>query len=207
MHQRTLFGHPDSGHAFKVRLCLSVAGIAHEYEYVDINLPREQRSAQFRQYARFGEVPVLVEDGKAVVQSNAILLHLARQTGRWGGESGETLNACAEWLVWEANKIGLCLPQLRARQKFGADAELEAASAWLMSRYKHDVNVLEEALRDGREWMTGGEMPTIADFSLCGYLFFADEAKVDVPPNVQAWLARLASLDGWQHPYQLLAAE
>lgn len=207
MSQRTLFGHPDSGHAFKVRLCLSVAGIAHDYEYVDIHIPRAQRSARFRKHARFGEVPVLIEDGQAYLQSNAILLHLARLTGCWGGETEESLNACAEWLVWEANKIGLCLPQLRARQKFGADAELEAASAWLMSRYGHDVNVMEGALRDGREWIIGGQTPTIADFSLCGYLVFADEAKVRVPPTVQAWLARLASLQGWQHPYRLLAAD
>lgn len=206
MQKRTLFGHPDSGHAFKVRLCLCVAGIAHDYVYVDIFTPREQRSAEFRLHSRFGEVPVLVEDGKAFVQSNAILLHLARQTGRWGGESDDTLNACTEWLAWEANKIGLCLPQLRVRQKFGADAALEAASGWLMLRYEHDVNVLEETLQDGREWMLGGETPTIADFSLCGYLVFADEAKVSVPPNVQAWLERLAALEGWQHPYQLLAA-
>ena len=206
MQQRKLFGHPDSGHAFKVRLCLCVAGIAHDYEFVDITTPREQRCAEFRQYARFGEVPVLVEDGKAYLQSNAILLHLARQSGRWGGESDDSLNACAQWLFWEANKIGLCLPQLRVRQKFGSDADLEGASAWLMSRYEHDVNVLEESLQDERDWMLGGETPTIADFSLCGYLVFADEARVIVPPKVQAWLTRLAELDGWQHPYQLLAA-
>jgi glutathione S-transferase len=205
MQHKKLFGHPDSGHAFKVRLCLCVAGIAHDYEYVDINTPREQRSAEFRQYARYGEVPVLVDDGKAYVQSNAILLHLARQSGRWGGESSDSLNTCTEWLVWEANKIGMCLPQLRARQKYGADAALEGASDWLMSRYAHDVNVLEESLQDGRDWMLGGATPSIADFSLCGYLFFADEARVSVPPRVQAWLDRMASLQGWQHPYQLLA--
>ncbi|ASJ72944.1 glutathione S-transferase family protein [Granulosicoccus antarcticus] len=206
MLHRKLFGHPDSGHAFKVRLCLCVAGIEHDYEYVDIFKPRDQRSEQFRKHSRFGEVPVLVEQGKAYVQSNAILLHLARQTGLLGGEDSETLNACAEWLVWEANRIGMCLPQLRVLQKFDADASLEGAAAWLMSRYEQDVNMLETSLQDGRDWMLGGDAPTIADFCLCGYLVFADEAKVTVPPAVQAWLQRIASLDGWQHPYQLLAA-
>ena len=76
-----------------------------------------------------------------------------------------------------------------------------------MSRYEHDVHVLEDALSDGRDRILGGQMPTIADFSLCGYLVFADEAKVSVPPGVQAWLTNLATLPGWQHPYQLLAEE
>lgn len=200
-----LFGHPDSGHAFKVRLFLCMAAIEHEYEYVDIFAPRSQRSTEFQRYARFGEVPVLVDNGHAHVQSNAILLHLARRTGRWGGETELSLQTCIEWLVWESNKIGMCLPQLRARHKFGSDAALDSATPWLTARYEHDVNVLEQSLGDGRDWITGSAEPSVADFSLCGYLVFADEAHVQVPPGVAAWLSRLSSLPGWAHPYELLA--
>ncbi|NND92288.1 MAG: glutathione S-transferase [Granulosicoccus sp.] len=202
-----LFGHPDSGHAFKVRLFLQVAGINHDYEYVDIHQPREQRSAEFREHARYGEVPLLIDGGKAYVQSNAILLYLCQQFGRWGGEDADTFNACAEWLLWEANKTGLCLPQLRSFHKGDADAALEAAIPWLKARYEHDINVLEAEFSDGREWIIGSQAPSIADFSLCGYLVFADEAQVAVPANVSAWLDRLTRLEGWQHPYQLLATD
>jgi glutathione S-transferase len=204
---KKLFGHPDSGHAFKVRLFLCVAGISHDYEVVDITSPRTQRSAEFQRHARFGEVPVLVDQGQPFVQSNAILLHLAQQCGGWGGENSDTLNACTEWLVWEANKIGMCLPQLRSRHRFGSNADLDGAFPWLMARYQHDVDVLEQTLADGRDWIIGGGAPSIADFSLCGYLFHADEALVSVPPRVTAWLDRLAMLQGWQHPYRLLAAD
>jgi len=32
-----LFGHPDSGHAYKVKFLLEHAGIPHDYEVVDIS--------------------------------------------------------------------------------------------------------------------------------------------------------------------------
>ncbi len=202
---RKLFGHPDSGHAYKVRFFLCAAGIEHDYEVVDIWQPRESRSAEFQRVATLGEVPVLVEDGAVYAQSNAILLHLARQHEQWGGESAQRLNACEQWLVWEANKIGMCLPQIRSYERFEKNALLEGALPWLKARYESDISTIESALSGGQTWLLSGDQPSIADFCLCGYLFFADEANVEVPPNVQAWLQRLANLDAWQHPSKLLA--
>ncbi len=200
-----LFGHPDSGHAYKVRLMLAVAGVAHEYEHVDIFSPRESRSEQFRRHARFGEVPLLLDEGRAYTQSNAILLHLAAKLGDFGAQNAELLQRCHEWLFWEANKIGMCLPQLRADRKFTDSRLADDARSWLLARYTHDVSLLDAHLRASDGFMLG-DAPSIADFSLCGYLFHADEAEVTVPGQVSAWLQRIAALPGWQPPYELLAA-
>lgn len=202
---KKLFGHPDSGHAFKVRFFMCAAGIDHSYEVVDIWQPRELRSAEFQAASRFGEVPVLLDSGIPYVQSNAILLHLVRQARRWGFESAERFALCEQWMIWEANKIGMCLPQLRSYEQFEKNETLLNALPWLKARYDHDVGVLESVLSDGRPWIIEGEEPSIADFSLCGYLYFADEAKLAVPQRVSAWLTRLSELDGWQHPYELMA--
>ena len=51
-----LYGHPDSGHAFKVRFFMRAAGIEHEYESVDIFAPLADRPEDFRRHARFGEM-------------------------------------------------------------------------------------------------------------------------------------------------------
>jgi glutathione S-transferase len=53
-----------------------------------------------------------------------------------------------------------------------------------------------------------GEMPTIADVSCCGYLFWTDQADVDLAPwpGIVAWLDRIRSLPGWSAPYDLLVA-
>jgi len=200
-----LFGHPDSGHAYKVKLFLSVADIEHDYEVIDIWQPRDQRSSEFQQNARYQEVPLLLDAGKALVQSNAILIHLARKAADWGFGNDADSNRCTEWLFWEANKIGLCLPQLRSAARWPSPEFSDGAIQWLNARYEHDVNLLNNELADKRPFITG-EAPTIADFSLCGYLFFADEANVIVPSNVQAWLDRIALLPGWASPYDLLSA-
>ena len=198
-----LYGHPDSGHAYKVKLCLAVADIPHDYEEIDIFSARESRPAEFRQNAKFHEVPLLIDDGKPYVQSDAILLHLATKFKLFGAENTDTLNRCVEWLFWEANKIGLCLPQLRASKKFEEFKLSEGAEQWLTARYFHDIQILETELSDGRKFMVG-DNPTIADFSLCGYLYFLDEAALEAPSFVQAWLQRISQLKGWSHPYKLL---
>jgi len=198
-----LFGHPDSGHAYKIRLMLTVSGISHQYETVDIFSPRESRQEEFRLNARYQEVPLLLDENKAYVQSAAILCHLATKTADHGAQDPQLYQRCLEWLFWEANKIGLCLPQLRAHELF-ADSRLQPdAHAWLSARYEHDVGLLNSELSDGRAWITGDTL-TIADFSLCGYLSYAEQSKVAVPKHVQSWLDRLTQLPGWQPPYELL---
>lgn len=200
-----LFGHPDSGHAFKVRFFLADQDIKHEYEFVDIFSNREDRQRQFQENARYGEVPLLIHDGQALVQSNAILLHLARFFQVSLGSKPSTERQCVEWLMWEANKIGMCLPQLRSFKRFGMDTGQENAKQWLIDRYRHDVGVIEQTLSDGRQWIVADNGPTIADYSLCGYLVFADEAEVDIPQRTTEWLERLFARKGYQHPYQLLS--
>ena len=82
-----------------------------------------------------------------------------------------------------------------------APAPLNAgALLWLRSRYDYDVNIMDNELSDGRAYFLGDEL-SIADCSLAGYLYFADEAKLPVPKHVQAWLDRLAALPEWFHPY------
>ena len=51
-----------------------------------------------------------------------------------------------------------------------------------------------------------GAPPTIADFSLCGYLFWPDEFGVSWSdyPHIGAWLERIQALPGWVHPYELM---
>ena len=199
-----LYGHPDSGHAFKVRFFMRASGIEHDYERVDIFAPLESRSEDFRRHARFGEVPTLVDDGRAYVQSDAILVHLATKLGAWGVEDPGLKSQCLEWLFWEANKIGMCLPQLRGHERFDSMQLSSGAYQWLRARYDHDIAVLERAFADKRHYILG-EQASIADFALCGYLVLVDEAKLAVPKYVAAWLERMRRLPGWQHPYDMMS--
>ena len=58
----------------------------------------------------------------------------------------------------------------------------------------------------GREWIAADRC-TIADLSICGYLFFDDEIGVDWTSSIPAiarWLDRIRALPRWKHPYALM---
>jgi glutathione S-transferase len=67
-----------------------------------------------------------------------------------------------------------------------------------------DLDRLDLAL--GESAFLVGDAPTIADISCCGYLFWADQAGLDLPrwPAVVAWLGRIRSLPRFKAPYDLL---
>ncbi|MEP6678411.1 MAG: glutathione S-transferase C-terminal domain-containing protein, partial [Betaproteobacteria bacterium] len=84
----------------------------------------------------------------------------------------------------------------------------------------HDLAVVEEfgkrartawgvldAHLGGRSFVAA-DRPTIADLSLCGYLFWPDELGVewDEFPQLRDWLARLRALPRWKAPYDLMPA-
>src|SRR6266571_6382311 len=190
-----LFGHRDSGHDYKVRLMLSLDGLPFDYQEIDLDQPREVRPEPFRSLAKYGEVPLLVHDGRPYVQSNAILLHLAEHTGKFGGESKEHLERAREWLFWEANRLGFSLANLRYGLKYTSTGAATDGQVLLRHRFNADIERLDAELSDGRAFILGDAI-SVADISLCGYLYWPEQANVTLPAHVQAWLDRIGALPG-----------
>ena len=188
-----LFGNRNSGHVSKVRIALGLAGIAYEYREIDIDAPLQSRPAAFQEAARFGQVPTLVTQGRALTQSNAILCWIARSTGRFGAESEMRMQRVLEWLFWEANRIGMCLPQLRWARKYAPHEYTPGALDWLQSRFDADIARLDREFDDGRTFILDGD-PTVADISLYGYLQSAEDAEVTLPAGVLRWRGEVARL-------------
>ncbi len=198
-----LYGNRESGHSYKVKLLLAVADVPHTYEEIDLMQAREERPEPFRSLARFGEVPLLVHEGQALVQSDAILHYLASHLKAYGGESPERLDRCREWLFWEANRIGLSFPHLRFARKFAPRQYPAGALEWLGHRFEQDIARLDHEFADGRRFILGDAV-SIADFALCGYLFWPEQAGVELPAQVGRWLDNIRGLPGWEHPYALM---
>lgn len=204
MTKPILYCNRESGHSYKVALALALMHVPCEQRVVDLNLPRDERPEDFRRASLFGEVPVLVDDsGLGICQSNVILDHLARRYRQLDGVTPTARTRVREWLAWEANRLAMSFPHLRFSRRFmRMDPALET---WWLERMRADFDRLEAALRDNP--FIVGTAPTIADVSCCGYLFWADQADVDLAPwpAILAWLDRLRSQPGWQAPYDLLA--
>ena len=196
-----LFGNRESGHSYKVKLALTLLGLPHEYRDVDLQVPHAHRRADFREHSRFGEVPILVHDGVALAQSDAILLHLARTTRRLGGDLDPDL--LTQWLFWEANRIGFSVPNLRAVLTYARETPTPVAD-WLRARVHADLARLDDEL-GSKPYLLGLDT-SVVDIACCAYLFWPDQAGLDLAgwPNVGGWLDRIRALPGWSAPYELL---
>ena len=78
--------------------------------------------------------------------------------------------------------------------------------SFLKSRIDNNLAIVDKRLAD-RPFMLGTR-PTIADISLCAYLYYpADEFGFDIAgthKNIGTWLNRIKALPGWGHPYDLM---
>ncbi|MFM9923753.1 glutathione S-transferase family protein [Variovorax sp. H27-G14] len=203
MRELLLYGSAGSGHSYKVRSFLLLAGIAHACEWVDLGLARTARPSAFIAASKFGEVPVLVDSGTAYCQSNAILMHLALRDNAFAGEKSEWPTV-VEWLSWEANRVGFSIPNLRHSMLWARQPS--EVVAYLRERAIADLSTLDGALRSTEFLLPSG--PTIADLSCSAYLFWLSQAGIaeDEFPHVARWLRSLRSVQGWVHPDDALRA-
>jgi glutathione S-transferase len=192
-----LFGSTDSGHSYKVRSFLLLSGTPHQYQSIDLSLARLQRPSGFLAVSKFGEVPVLLDQGNALCQSNAILTYLAQRTGAFGGKAAER-QLVLEWLCWEANRIGFSIPNLRFSLLWAPQPP--QVLTYLRKRAIADLKTLDRTLEFAEFLLPSG--PTIADLSCSAYLFWLEQIGISENefPNVQRWLDSLRSLPNWAHP-------
>ncbi|MEQ1501597.1 MAG: glutathione S-transferase family protein [Myxococcota bacterium] len=198
-----VYANRESGHSYKVVATLVLAGAPHEIRTVDLDVPRQDRRADFLAVSPYGEVPVLVDGETVLAQSNAILVYLARKLGVFGGESEARLALVTQWLFWEANRVGISVPNLRHLKRSGGAAP--AVFDWLRARAVADLGRLDRELADRRFVL--GETPTVVDVACSAYLWFpADQAELELAPwpNVERWLDAIRALPGWRHPYDAI---
>jgi glutathione S-transferase len=199
-----LYAFGESGNAYKVAFMLSACGLAWEPIPVDF-FNGEARGAAYRQDVNeMGEVPVLLHGNRKIAQSGAILTYLAGLTGRFGGaDEDERLQALA-WILFDNHKFTGNLATLRFLVAMTKSGE-SPVTDFLRKRLLSAAAIIDKHLAT-RPFMVG-EGPTIADFSLCGYMFHPEAYGVDWTQftAIRGWLDRLAALPGWKPPYEMIA--
>jgi glutathione S-transferase len=200
----TLHCFGESGNAYKVALMLAASGHPWRAEFVDF-FRGGHRAPDYLALNAMGEVPLLVEGDLALSQSGVILTHLAEVTGKFGGATPEEKREILRWILWDNHKFTNCIAIHRFLANFLPEAQRQPdVIAFHAARQKSAMKVLERHLSD-RDWVVGAN-PTIADFSLCGYLYYPEQFGFDRAqwPHIDAWMDRIAALPGWQHPYDLM---
>lgn len=184
-----LFGHPFSSYTQKVLIPLYADGTEFEYRQVPEN---EENYAELKAIWPFGKFPVLVDDGKPVIESTPIVEHLQahhRGPNEWipEGEPGRRVRFLDRFfdLYVMTPMQRIVAEHFRAQgseDPFGVDqarANLNAAYDWLENEL------------DG-PW-AAGESFTLADCAAAPSLFYADwvERIGEARPKLAAYRARL----------------
>ncbi|MGH1352939.1 MAG: glutathione S-transferase family protein [Methyloligellaceae bacterium] len=188
-----IHGFPLSGHAHRVHLFASIAGIDHEV--INVDLPAgEHKQAPFLALNPSGQVPV-IEDGDAVVSdSNAILVYLARKYAPSFIPNDPFLEAeVQKFLTLAAGEIAFGPAAARLITVFKAPLNPEFAKATAKS-----VFTKIEAHMGDREFLVG-DSATIADIAVYTYTAHAPEGGIslDPYPNIRRLLKNIESLDGF----------
>ncbi|MCX7355242.1 MAG: glutathione S-transferase family protein [Alphaproteobacteria bacterium] len=195
-----LHGHFESGNVYKVALMFALSGERFTYRHVDL-FNGATRTPDFLRLNRYGEVPVL-EDGALVLsQSGAILTHLAAKFGRFGGRDEKERLRVLEWLLWDNHRLTANVGTMRFYRRF-AKPEPGMVDVF-KTRGLVALTRLETHLGESRFLV---DEPTIADISCCAYVFWLDQAGLDLAayPNIQAWLGRIVLLPGFKPAAELL---
>jgi glutathione S-transferase len=198
----TLHCFAQSGNAYKPALMLELAGADWSPRFVDY-FNGETRTPAYREINVMGEAPVLEHRGDTLSQSGVILDYLATTLGRFGPQDDAQRREILRWLFFDNHKLTSYTATYRFMRAFVEDPD-KTVMAEFRKRAEAAWAVLNAHL-DGRHYVVGDAL-TIADLSLCGYLFFDDELGVDWNdyPNLRDWLARIRGEPRWKHPYALM---
>ncbi|MFD1695115.1 glutathione S-transferase family protein [Roseibium aestuarii] len=203
MSEYTLHCFAQSGNAYKVALMLELSGADWTPQWVDF-FNGATRTPEFRaDVNEMGEIPVLDHAGRKLSQSGVILDYLVERLGTFGWTNDDDRREILRWVLFDNHKLTSYIATLRFLRFIMKSGETEVTK-WLEGRARAALAVLDAHL-DGRSFVVG-ETPTIADLSLCGYLFWPDEIGIELNryPHIVRWLDRLKALPGWRHPYDLM---
>lgn len=184
-----ILGDSISGNCLKVKWTADHLGLDYAWTEIDI-MKGQSRTADFLALNPAGQVPVVVlADGRALAQSNAIILHLAEDSALIPADAYERARML-EWMFWEQYSHEPYVAVARFQVKYeGRDpAELDEK---LVARGKAALRRIEDGL-EGRHFLASQAL-SLADVALVAYTRVAGEGGFDLSPypNLRAWIARV----------------
>ncbi len=192
----------QSGNAYKVALMLNLCGADWEPAFVDF-FNKAHTKPEYKALNEFGEVPVLEAGELVLSQSGVILDYLADEFEQFDAASVPEHREIFRWLFFDNHRLTGSVSTLRFLRHFAKTGETPITE-FLQGRAGAALNVLNNRLSESPYVI--GEKPTIADISMCGYLYWPEEIGIDMAdyPHINSWLNRISTLQGWVHPYELM---
>ncbi len=189
-----VYGDLQSGNCLKVKLILSLLGIEHQWQHINI-LENETHTPEFLALNPNGKIPVVVfDDGRVLSESNAILSYFA-EGSEYLPQDNFLKAKVYQWLFFEQYSHEPYIAVARYIQVYlGMPADrVEQYEALHAKGYKA-LDVMEQQLSKSNFLV--GDNVTIADFALYAYTHVADDGGYDLRgyPHIKRWLKAVGQL-------------
>ncbi len=188
----------------KVSIALEELGLPYTVHEIDITKD-EQFAPEFLKISPNNKIPAIVDrdTGMSLMESGAILLYLAKKTGRLMPADDARYWQAVEWLMWQMGGFGPMLGQAHHFLHFN-----RGKAPYAEERYGKEAQrlygVLDRRLAD-RDYLAGEY--SIADIATWPWASRFEWQGVDLTrfPNVRAWYERIASRPAVQKGYDVPA--
>ena len=182
-----IYGDLGSGNCLKVKYIAEATGTPYVWHEVKAR-SGGTKTPEYLALNPSGEMPVVVlDDGRPLAQSNAILRYLARGSRFIPADAYEAAKV-DEWLFWEQYSHEPTVAVARARVHYDGVAVPDLDPA-LMAKANKALDRLEQALT-GKTFLVGDTI-SIADIALMPYTRSAPEGGLDLTgrPAITRWIA------------------
>ena len=184
----------------KVSIMLEELGL--EYNVIPIDITKgEQNDSTFISFSPNNKIPAIIdhETGAKMMESGAILMYLAKKTGRFMSDGGEQYWDELQWLMFQMGHVGPMLGQTHHFVKFNP-----GKAPYAEERYKKEnirlYGVLENRLK-GREFIC--EDYSVVDIATWPWISRYEFQQMDLTdyPSLKDWYIRVASRPAVQRGY------
>jgi glutathione S-transferase len=190
-----LYDNPVSGNCYKVRLILGLLDIEFERRELSV-VDHSDRAEVLGGLSPSLNVPtVVLEDGRPLAESNAILWYFADGTHYLPDDPYERAQVL-QWMCFEQYKHEPAVAVVRFWVSISENPPPAADIEDRRTVGRAALDVMERHLGDHEYF--GGEGFTIADIALYAYTHVAPEGGFDLEPYpaVRIWLERVAAQPG-----------
>ena len=155
-------------------------------------------------------LPILVEDGRSLWETDAIACRLSQLSGTDFWRMGAEMPEMIRWISWGKANFMLAVDMVHfevgTKQRYGMGPVDKAALAEGERMFHASARQLDDHLV-GRDYLLDSGL-SYADFRVAAYLPFNDVAGLPLQdyPRVNAWYERLEALPDWADPFAGLEA-
>jgi glutathione S-transferase len=181
-----IYGDDRSGNCLKVRWTCDYLGLAYEWREM-LALTGATSDAAFQALNPAGQVPVVVlNDGRTLAQSNAIIWHLAEGSALIPADAYDRAKML-EWMFWEQYSHEPVIAVRRAKVALLHLPESEIDQSLFPRGQK--LLAIMNAWLSAHQWFSGPSFG-LGDVALVAYTRFAPQGGWDLTayPAVAAWV-------------------